>query len=992
MCAKRKTASGLGRMRASRIELAALASEMVARPHLVQAAVDLLASRGVLVLCAGPGMGKSSLAAQIATSETQMGRDVRMLRLGDGTADDELKRLTRFSRSLVVARGNGENVAAIVEDVPPLDEHDLRRFQRAVAKLVRAGCPLVITLRPEAAQALDDLGTAAAIMRAVRLRVSEAELPSWGVHVAWPQAFALTCGVPALVDALAKTDAESIAATVAGMGSPSIYDAELRRQIAASMRSSIMDDERRLRLLMLLLGRGRIEDLEDESGLAGELALDIAADEPFFGIDITRGSFSLAGWAHLASSPACREVLRELAADYQDVVESAVELLVLRDDFGRAGFACAMLSDPAQRARLVLPRAMRYLDAGHVGLVRDAAGYAEGDAQSHPELVARAALATLDGDEDACADLLARLPKPSSSLQQDQLALLDDLHRACLANRRAVHMSAPIGPAQDASSRFRRHVIIRALMVQGRFREAYDELLGARLGSGSRSLSETLLLADAECLDVLMGEGIGQDGGPDYAAAELLRRMGLEDLALYHLDFLAAFQALSSREAEVEGQERCLLRAEQRGDKLLLCAMGCIAAIMDMRRASYLRAHLRCLKAGRLAAEVGAPFLQMLAQIVDALSSKPLGEVVAPINVQAALPRGWQELAGVMGACVSDDEAALFQEAQRLPAAGPPVGAEVLLDLALHHLGSSSVALGVVLPATWRRAARLTPRAREEVHVERDDLAPSVDLLEVRLLGGFDVRLGGEQIPLAMWGRGSARALLAALCIAHGHKLSRAEAIEMLWPELDYMRGRNNVYSAVSSIRRTIGQTSTGPQYLLGKEELMLDMAYVRCDVDQLEELAVKVLAREGGDLAVMKCCEAIQALYRGDLDIPIAENSQPIVARRSELRELYVDCMVTGAECALELDSVQRAVWFARSARRVDPLREDATALLMRAFARQGRILDARAAYEGYANELLAKASVPPSRSMRELAREVGATRGGEDGDEPFELISAIC
>src|SRR5262245_61065237 len=54
--------------------------------------------------------------------------------------------------------------------------------------------------------------------------------------------------------------------------------------------------------------------------------------------------------------------------------------------------------------------------------------------------------------------------------------------------------------------------------------------------------------------------------------------------------------------------------------------------------------------------------------------------------------------------------------------------------------------------------------------------------LEIHLLGGFRVALGGQLLPAARWRRGRAAALVKLLALAPGHQLHREQAMEALWP------------------------------------------------------------------------------------------------------------------------------------------------------------------------------------------------------------------
>lgn len=200
-------------------------------------------------------------------------------------------------------------------------------------------------------------------------------------------------------------------------------------------------------------------------------------------------------------------------------------------------------------------------------------------------------------------------------------------------------------------------------------------------------------------------------------------------------------------------------------------------------------------------------------------------------------------------------------------------------------------------------------------------------------MGGLSLALGERRITEKGWRRNSSKSLMALLALTPGHLVTRFEAIEFLWPEADYDRGRESLYSTLSSLRRTIGQVPGGASYLISEMgQIWLDDALVTCDVDGFEGLARSVVGGRLRDDEVVASCLKLEATFRGGACVPSGDPHGRLRARCDELARRYVDVLLIGAEAALRLRDVRQAVWFAESASASASAREDVVACLARA------------------------------------------------------------
>src|SRR6266545_3882653 len=76
--------------------------------------------------------------------------------------------------------------------------------------------------------------------------------------------------------------------------------------------------------------------------------------------------------------------------------------------------------------------------------------------------------------------------------------------------------------------------------------------------------------------------------------------------------------------------------------------------------------------------------------------------------------------------------------------------------------------------------------------------------LKIRLLGGFRIEVSAQVVADSDWRLQKARALVKLLALAPRHRLTRDEAMERLWPELEPAAALNNLYYALHVARAAL--------------------------------------------------------------------------------------------------------------------------------------------------------------------------------------------
>ena len=77
--------------------------------------------------------------------------------------------------------------------------------------------------------------------------------------------------------------------------------------------------------------------------------------------------------------------------------------------------------------------------------------------------------------------------------------------------------------------------------------------------------------------------------------------------------------------------------------------------------------------------------------------------------------------------------------------------------------------------------------------------------LDVRLLGRFEVAVDARRVGASAWEHRRAEDLVKLLALSPGHRLTRDEVVEALWPHLGAKAGVANLHKAAYYARKALG-------------------------------------------------------------------------------------------------------------------------------------------------------------------------------------------
>ena len=959
-------------------------------------------------MCAEPGMGKTYFADVLVRTAREKGLQTRVISLDDGTSESACRRMARIARVFCEKRDPKAEYLIVFDGITPPDEGEVVRERRAIAKLIEAGCKVVVCVRPEAEQLVD------ALPHAVVIRGDDLAFRSAGEDV---RAFDLTGGIPALVEAL-RVD-RLVGAEASRFGPR--YTEMLEQAVRSSLRPALTDEERRLRLAMMLLGRGSAAELEAACGRCDldELAW-MERDVRLLGIDAHERTFACYGLSDDEAFACCAGAFQAVTADAPDLVVHTCSLLCARGDVSRAALVCKLCSSEYDYAMLACRWGAAFVQVGEVRMVADALS-------SQLRLEVREGVrATLSEAAVACV----MGPAKEVELAKDKLEAL--VVRNSLEARmywqvrsmvscRDVCRNPQLGLTETGFSADDRtgvamgdHLRVLRMLLEGRFEQAYAVLANEVMLREVHTVADALLALDMQVAARMSGGTLdARERELIESATRVLTRMPQSRLRRYQHALDSLLQVLMGTSSVDNELEDAIAQAERAGDAMLQSAFLTAAAVGDVRVRAFTRARVRAVRAAELAREADSEYLASSAELVCALTLELLGETGAleKYCLRKRRPRDLMMLAHLAtraagetlgGATLPDiplgtpcprdslwalnliacDCGGLSDEVRR---SMPGSWSDLLNVVRMRQLMPDDQSMGGELVVLNGAAEPRKPSLSQGEQTELVPLMTTGQRVRVRVLGGFEVRLDGEVIPPYRFERRHARDFVELLAVAPSHRMRRYQAVAAIWPEEDYFRGPRKLYEATGEARKIMGGLTCGINPIVSERSqgsVGFDRTLVSCDVDDFEREAHLTLAEDRDDFWILDHARQMCRLYADGPDEHILVLGDEAQGRLGELEDLFVDGLVAAGEAALRLGKTRLAVRYATDAHRLRDLREDAVIVLVQALRMSGRGFEVRELYQRFSRHLLEIKGVFPSLALRQVVERTL-------GDEP-DILSA--
>lgn len=973
------------------LELMPLGSSYtVRRDRLMNELIAKGRKAGIVVLYAPDGFGKTSVLLQY-TQEVKSDPTRGPVRIIE--ADRAIGREVFMQLEVVTEELKDKPHSLIaIDNVPNLSQSETEELIDRIRSLRAMGIGVFMSCRPSNRQLIHGLGDSIKV-NAQMLKVHAYEYSAWASAFSISTSldfYQLTQGVPELVSAMQSgLYGQGDVAQMLENEIVNIYGAALVD--LASLENNALFS---VACLMVLMGEGNISELE-ACGVRLS-AIDqsyLVRDYPIFGVDPADRSFTCLGTEDNA-----RLRLRKLVAEIRpELVVRAARILIKA---GRCDTAMD-LADAFLDRSAVLELAGQYgVDlalTGHGGdICRAALGKTEADgrvSEPTPDEALGIYLAAVSVSNTKLARYMASIIEHAG---EQAICELDPVSwkvahaftAACYGDSGlglpASHTALGSEASCAALDMLSAHIEIKhGLTERAKGGEILAGLKTDKVYDCELDIAGTFVRADRMLTELFDGSYAGTDERDDEMALtlEALEARDIRALAIWVRMVLSARRLFAGMPVTDEQAFNELDRFAVRVRDNQVQLFGLILeGWQSLAEGRPVNAKFRAVQVLRLAEEsIGyirdnALLLERAAYLrnTSMVSVREEAELLDLSRTQVGGAEAWM-VALHLASAGRDSDLAAWMSMNRPGILDPSY--RLFARLAMHCLGEPAARIRKKLPV--RELSRYSLRDDFEGEGERlfqAGDAEGVDVIghiEIRMFGAFRAERDGFPITDKMWRRKKAATLAERLALGMDALVDRETLAMELWPHAEFNSARNNLYSTISRLRSALGPTPDGKSCVLIQNECIgLNGDYVKTDVRLFDQISREVLGNRTGARGphLIELCLKIEQLYAGPLYVPNGCNPTYFLRMRRIMESKYIDCMIRGANAALEENDLQSAVWLVESGLRQETAREDMVRCAMRVYGAAGRRRDIVELYSGHMHHLREQVNGVPEPETRRL------------------------
>lgn len=973
------------------LELMSLGSSYtVRRDRLMNELIAKGRKAGIVILYAPDGFGKTSVLLQYAqeVKNDPTRGPVRIIEADRAIGREVFMQLEVVTEEL---KDKPHSLIAI-DNVPNLSQSETEELIDRIRSLRAMGVGVFMSCRPSNRQLIHGLGDSIKV-NAQMLKVHAYEYSAWASAFSISTSldfYQLTQGVPELVSAMQSgLYGQGDVAQMLENEIVNIYGAALVD--LASLENNALFS---VACLMVLMGEGNISELE-ACGVRLS-AIDqsyLVRDYPIFGVDPADRSFTCLGTEDNA-----RLRLRKLVAEIRpELVVRAARILIKA---GRCDTAMD-LADAFLDRSAVLELAGQYgVDlalTGHGGDVcRAALGKTEADgrvSEPTPDEALGIYLAAVSVSNTKLARYMASIIEHAG---EQAICELDPVSwkvahaftAACYGDSGlglpASHTALGSEASCAALDMLSAHIEIKhGLTERAKGGEILAGLKTDKVYDCELDIAGTFVRADRMLTELFDGSYAGTDERDDEMALtlEALEARDIRALAIWVRMVLSARRLFAGMPVTDEQAFNELDRFAVRVRDNQVQLFGLILeGWQSLAEGRPVNAKFRAVQVLRLAEEsIGyirdnALLLERAAYLrnTSMVSVREEAELLDLSRTQVGGAEAWM-VALHLASAGRDSDLAAWMSMNRPGILDPSY--RLFARLAMHCLGEPAARIRKKLPV--RELSRYSLRDDFEGEGERlfqAGDAEGVDVIghiEIRMFGAFRAERDGFPITDKMWRRKKAATLAERLALGMDALVDRETLAMELWPHAEFNSARNNLYSTISRLRSALGPTPDGKSCVLIQNECIgLNGDYVKTDVRLFDQISREVLGNRTGARGphLIELCLKIEQLYAGPLYVPNGCNPTYFLRMRRIMESKYIDCMIRGANAALEENDLQSAVWLVESGLRQETAREDMVRCAMRVYGAAGRRRDIVELYSGHMHHLREQVNGVPEPETRRL------------------------
>ncbi|MEI7555273.1 AAA family ATPase [Candidatus Chlorohelix sp.] len=263
---------------------------------------------------------------------------------------------------------------------------------------------------------------------------------------------------------------------------------------------------------------------------------------------------------------------------------------------------------------------------------------------------------------------------------------------------------------------------------------------------------------------------------------------------------------------------------------------------------------------------------------------------------------------------------------------------------------------------------------------EQTAVAP---LLRVYFFGRFEVQQDERVIESHQWRNGKARSLFKIILSRRGYQISRQEAIELLWPELDQDRASNNLNQAVYSLRRTLEPELKGAIASIYLRTEGNKIQFYPSMVSWIDTDEFTKLLRQAHLSNDLRLYEQAVALYRGDYLLEDLYEDWS-VARREALRHELTEILMQMASLYYVQGQIEKCRECFHRVLECDFSHEAALQKLMLTLIETGKREEALVYYRNFAQRLKNRLNIEPLPETKQLYHNLSS---GQHAAHPIKF-----
>lgn len=281
------------------------------------------------------------------------------------------------------------------------------------------------------------------------------------------------------------------------------------------------------------------------------------------------------------------------------------------------------------------------------------------------------------------------------------------------------------------------------------------------------------------------------------------------------------------------------------------------------------------------------------------------------------------------------------------------------------------------------------------------DAPPGVsgERVAARVLGGFELVVGGRPVSRADWQRLSAERLVKLLLVTSGHRITREAAAETLWPDAPPQAGRTNLRKALHFATHALdgsGVVIADVETIgLAGDRLDLDLDRLQDALDLLASSRSPEASRPSRDRppagdpdALAAAADVALELGSGEL-LPDDLYEDWLVGPRERLRTRWLRLALPAARREADQGRTARAHELVARVLDLDPTDEAAHRLAIELFSAEGRHHAARRQYAMCRRALRVGLDADPSPETEEAFARAERTAQPRDQAPPARLVA---